>query len=83
MDFKQQAMIVKQYAAELMQIDLDRFKKEVETFTSLADSLSAAKDAASVNHILKTAYLQLGITLPWQGDFDLFMSDRNNRLVFE
>ena len=32
---------------------------------------------------LKNTYEQLHIKLPWKGDFDTFMSDKNNRLVFE
>ena len=82
MEFKQQAIFFKQYAAELMQIDIDRFEKEVNTFTSLAKQLDEAENEADLNFILKGAYKQLGIMLPWQGDFDTFMQG-GDHLVFE
>ena len=82
MEFKQQAIFFKQYAAELMQIDIDRFEKEVNTFTSLAKQLDGAENEADLNSILKGAYKQLGIMLPWQGDFDTFMQG-GDHLVFE
>lgn len=82
MEFKQQAIFFKQYAAELMQIDIDRFEKEVNTFTSLAKQLDVAENEADLNSILKGAYKQLGIMLPWQGDFDAFMQSKDH-LVFE
>ena len=56
MEFKQQAIFLKQYAAELMQIDIDRFEKEVNTFTSLAKQLDEAENEADLNFILKGAY---------------------------
>lgn len=83
MEFKKQAMLLKQYAAELMQIDLKVFKEEVETFSALTESLSTAEDAAVINGVLMDAYKRLKITLPWQGDFNVFMQNRNNKLVFE
>ena len=82
MSFRRQAELVEQYAAELMQIDLGRLKQEADGYYALADQLAAAQDETQVNGILHSVYRKFGWDTPWQGDFDAFMQNRNNRLVF-
>ena len=36
-----------------------------------------------LNAILVNTFEELGIKKPWEGDFDEFMSDKSNYLVFE
>lgn len=81
--FQDQAEYFERYAAELMQIDLDKFKKEIAEFRSISLQLEKAGSQEEINQILKNTYERLHIKLPWEGDFGAFMSDRNNRLVFE
>lgn len=71
------------FAAELMKLDLAKFQKETLDFYGISSRLENAKTPSELNRYLLQAYNQLGIKLPWTGDFDEFMSDRNNRLVFE
>ena len=35
-----------------------------------------------MNELLRTSMKKLGFELPWDGDFDGFMGDKNNKLVF-
>lgn len=81
--FQDQAEYFERYAAELMQIELDKFKKEIAEFRSISLQLEKAGSQEEINQILKNTYERLHIKLPWEGDFGAFMSDRNNRLVFE
>ena len=81
--YKMQAEKFKIYAAELMKIDIEQFRRETAVYESLADELESADNDAELNIILKNATIKLGIQLPWQGDFDQFMSNKENVLVFE
>jgi len=65
-----------------MKIDLEKFQRETEGYCSLASELENAKDETDLNALLQKACERIGITLPWQGDFNEFMGNRNNRLVF-
>lgn len=80
---KQQAKFFENYAAELMNIDIETFQTEVSVYSDFTDELLKCNDAESLNHVLKSMTDKLGIKLPWTGDFDEFMSNRNNTLVFE
>ncbi len=70
-------------AAKLEKLDIDKFKEDTEKFQNTAMQVSQAKDANELNHILQSSYKKLGIKIPWEGDFDSFMGDRRNHLVFE
>jgi len=80
--FRKQADYFEKYAAELMEIDLEKFHKETEVYCSIASDLENAKDETELNALLKKAYAKIGITLPWQGDFDAFMGNKNNQLAY-
>lgn len=81
--YQKQAEYFEKYASELMQIDLNKFKKETSEFSAVSKQLENAKSDDEISQILKDAYERLHIKLPWEGDFNTFMSDKNNRLVFE
>lgn len=81
--FKAQAAKFEAYAAELMKIDLAQFKKEISVYADLANQLETARDEDELNRFLKDAIERMEIKLPWQGDFDSFMGNKNNALVFE
>lgn len=81
--FKQQAQALEKYAAKLLNISLEEFHKLTELYESVADSILTAKDNHELNRALKNAHKTLGIDLPWQGDFDAFMSDKSAHLVFQ
>lgn len=84
--FKRQAELFEQFAAELMKIDIDKFKKETAAFSSAADKISSATSEENLNNILKKELYVLGIKPCWEGthdSFDSFMRDKNARMIFE
>lgn len=83
--YRQQADYFERYAAELMEIDLEQFKKEALFYESTAIKLEGAKTEDELNSVLKQALKEIGIAIPWSGyeSFDKFMSDKSARLVFE
>lgn len=81
--YRQQAEYFEQYAAELMKIDVRKLKEEVARFEATVDKIESAKNEWELNSILQNEYERLGLNLPWKGDFNEFMSDKNSVLVFE
>lgn len=81
--FRRQAEIFEKYAAELMNIDLQKFKKETEMYSNLATEISEYKSEEELNIILRKAIELIGVKIPWEGEFDDFMMDKSKRLVFE
>ncbi len=83
--YKHQAELFEQYAAELMQIDLEAFRKETAVYSRIALSITAATTENELNTMLKDAVHSLGIKLNWEDDYDSFdsaMSDKNWKPVF-
>lgn len=81
-EIKRQVEIIERYAAELMQIDLAQFKKETALFSSIAAQIDEATTDTELNKILNACYEEYQISKPWTGDFDEFMGNRSNHLVF-
>ena len=81
--YKEQAKYFEQYAAQILSIDVESFEREIEKFNSIANKLENAKDENELNSILVGFYKEMKIKLPWQGDFDSFMKDKNSVLIFE
>jgi hypothetical protein len=75
-------LALQEYLAELEKIDIERFKEETAAFQSLDIDLDKL-DEKELNLVIINTFESLGINRPWDGDFDDFMSDSNNRLVFE
>ncbi len=80
---KQQAEFFENYAAKLMDIDIDKFQTEVSVYSDFTDEWLKCDNDESFNCILRSMTEKLDIKLPWTGDFDEFMGNRNNTLVFE
>lgn len=75
-------LALQEYFTELEKIDIDRFKAETAAYQCFEADLTALGEKELNDLIIRTFEL-LGINRPWDGDFDTFMSDRNNRLVFK
>ena len=73
---------LRQYLDELERIDYLRFKEETEQYNRFASEIETAATAESLNAILIANYEKLNIEKPWQGDFDTFMQDKSQHLVF-
>lgn len=83
--YKRQAEYFERYASELMNIDIDRFKREVEAYSDAAQKILHASDDKELNTALRSIYKQLDIKTVWDGynSFDDFMKDKNSKMVFE
>lgn len=81
--FYRQAEYFEKYAAELMNIDVDKFKEESLMYSNIVSDLTEGKNEEELNRLLKKALNLIGVRIPWEGDFDNFMNDKNLVLVFE
>lgn len=80
--YHKQAAELERYAAELMNIDIDTFRKETESYEALANAIESETDEQKLNALLKQMTEELGIKIPWEGDFDDFMMSKDSQLVF-
>lgn len=83
--YKRQVEIFERYAAQLMEIDLERFKKETAVFNDLVGKLSLAKSDEQLNQLLVQGMKSMGMTMSWEkthGSFDVFMRDNSAVLRF-
>ncbi|MDE7326091.1 MAG: hypothetical protein K2N63_07440 [Lachnospiraceae bacterium] len=83
--YRQQADYFERYAAELMNIDLVKFRNETALYETIITNLENAQTDKELNIVLEQAFRDLGIMVPWKGyqNFSEFMGDKNARLVFE
>ena len=83
--YRRQADMMEAYAAELMKIDLAKFRKEVSMYKNIAVNIENASTETELNHVLKEAYASINAEIPWKGydSFDSFMKDKKATLVFE
>lgn len=84
--YREQAILLEKYSADLFSIDLNTFKKEIETIHSAVISLSSNMEPEALNKCLQNIYKQLGLELPWQAlsyrNEDEFWTDRENSWGF-
>lgn len=81
-NYRKIAEAMQQLAAKFANLDIDKFKAETKKYASISNSISKANTEEELNHILMDAYQNSGISIPWKGDFDSFMSNKSNHLVF-
>lgn len=72
----------REYAAQLMSIDIESFEKEINQYYNVAEIISEARDERELNIALKTSISSLGIKMQFTS-FDDFMRDKSTKLVFE
>lgn len=82
-NYKEIADTMELLAAKLENLDIEKFKNETEKYNALAINISKCKTEAELSSVLYAAYRFYQIKIPWEGDFDSFMSNKNNCLVFE
>lgn len=80
--FYRQVAYFESYAADLVKIDIARFREETSMYCSFASEIENAKNETELNELLRTAIDKIGIKIPWEGDFDGFMCNKNAVLVF-
>lgn len=82
-NYKEIADALERLAAKLENLDIAKFRAETEKYRSIATKIGAAESEEELNNLLLSAYKVFDIQIPWEGDFDTFMGNRSNRLVFE
>ncbi|MCM3174396.1 hypothetical protein [Paenibacillus sp. MER 99-2] len=70
------------YLAKLEKIDFKRFTIETSRYNQMIYALEQANDAEALNTVLREKLAELGVALPWEGEFDEFMQDKSSRLTF-
>lgn len=70
-------------AAKLESFDIEKFRAETEEYSKIAAKIGNAGSEQELNNILHSAYKIFNIKIPWKGDFDSFMGNKSNHLVFE
>lgn len=71
------------YLHELESIDIEAFKRETEEYNEMMQVFTTAKTDKELNQILLDTFDRFGIQKPWKGDFEAFMSNKNNTLIFD
>lgn len=77
------AAYMERLAAEYAKIDIESFRMETEKYRETAIKIGNTANEEELSSVLKKAYVSFGIKQPWQGNFNEFMSNRDNQLVFE
>lgn len=67
----------------LKQIDIERFKKETAQYNKMVVLIEYAETKEELNILLKNEYKALGVSLPYNGDFDDFMKNNSSVLEFK
>ena len=81
--YQEQARCWEIYASKLSQIDLENLRMKVQDVYKITDELNGDISAMQLHLILKRGYDELKIIKPWNGEFNAFMGNKNNHLVFE
>lgn len=81
-NFAEIAATMESLAAKLEKLDIEKFKNETEQYKETANLIATADNNQELNTVLLTAYEYFGILIPWEGDFDTFMGNKSNHLVF-
>ena len=72
-----------EYAAELINDDTEKFMQEMNDFNSYLEDLNPSEDLEDVSIKLENIIKKMGINLPYKGDFNEFMMNKKNTLVFD
>ncbi len=67
----------------LKSLDIERYKKETARYNELSKEILCITKEEDLHTTLVEYYKNNDFSLPWKGDFDTFMSDRNSTMVFE
>lgn len=70
------------YIKEAKQYDINTLLNNVNSFSVLTKKVDRATDEKELCSILVTFCNEKGYELPWRGNFDDFMNDRANSLIF-
>ena len=87
MYYREEAILLEKYSAELFSIDLETFKREISTIHKAVQTLSSELSTDVLNKTLNDIYNQLGLELPWQSlkyqNEDEFWTDKEGSWGFK
>ena len=81
-NYKEIADAMERLAAKLSNLDIEKFREDTEKYALISAKIEKAATEEELSDMLLSAYKLFDINIPWEGDFDSFMADRNNKLVF-
>lgn len=81
--YKRITVSLENYLAELEHIDADAFQQETAQYHGISAQIDQISSERELNGVLIKSMIDLGIALPWSGEFDSFMSRKEDHLVFE
>lgn len=81
-NYREIADVLERLAAKLEKLDIAGFCAETEKYRSIASKISRAETEEEMNALLLSVYRAFDIKIPWEGEFDAFMGNRSNHLVF-
>lgn len=81
--FKRVNQAIVAYLAELEKIDIEAYQKEVKEYTKYCELIGKTSTEESLNAALLVTFDQLNIEKAWDGNFDEFMGNSSNHMVFE
>ena len=79
-NYKEIADIMERLFVKLEKIDMEKFKSDTQKFNEIA--IKIMSDETNMSELLLEAYREFNISIPWDGDFETFMSDANNHLEY-
>ena len=82
-NYKEIADALERLAVKLENIDIAKFREDTKKYRNIATKIGVAESEEEINSFLLSAYKVFDIRIPWEGDFDTFMGNRSNSLVFE
>ena len=82
-NYKEIADALEILAAKLEKLDIVKFRAETEKYRNIAIKIGTAGSEQELNDLLHFAYRVFDIKIPWEDDFDIFMENKSNHLVFE
>lgn len=71
------------YLDELKDYDITGYEIETSNYNTFVEKMNLADTQEELSSLLLETYEQMGFELPWKGDFDEFMSDSSNQLIFD
>ena len=79
---KEASLLFAKEVAEIEQYDVEAFAKSVNNLKCYSHQIKMSTDE-ELNSILYDTFDVLRLDIPWKGDFDEFMGNKSNKLVFE
>lgn len=71
------------YLSKLKQYDIAKYKKELAFYEQMLRQFETTGTVEEMDAALYSEYARLRLEIPWEGDFDTFMKDKNSQLIIE